>query len=449
MADSQTLLIEVSRLRVGMYVHLDLGWMDHPFSLSSFKITSQEQIDTIRSLGLERIRYSPDKSEPDPAPSPAAPGAADRAGHAGHAETVEHTDHAESVESVESVAATAESPDLTAKIQRRELLASQRASLQICERQFAQATQTYKQVMESVYSQPEVSREQSETMVKSFVGEILGEQDACIRLLSEKAGEKASLHSINVTIISLLLGKASGLGEPDLLDLGMGALLHDIGKIDLPDRLRWNDEHFVAAERQIYQEHVAHGVDLARKMKLSNGSTLVIGQHHEYANGSGYPQHISAERMSLPARIVSLVNHYDNLCNPGNPVRAVTPHEALSFMFAQKRPLFHSATMSLFVRMMGVYPPGSVVQLTDKRFALVVSVNSARPLKPSVVVHDPHVPPDEALVIDLEDEPEVGIRRSLKPLQLTKAAFDYLSPRKRMCYFFERARETVSEGSKQ
>lgn len=424
MADSQTLLIEVTRLRVGMYIHLDLGWMDHPFSLSSFKISSQEQIDTIRSLGLEHIHYSPDKSEPDPSTHPAAPG------------------------SVEPSAATAEMPDMAAKNLRRERLASQRASLQICERQFAHAAQTYKQVMESVYAQPGVSREQSETLIRGFVGEILGKQDACIHLLSEKAGEKTSLHSVNVTIISLLLGKASGLGEQDLLDLGMGALLHDIGKIDLPDRLRWNDGHFMAAEWQIYQQHVAYGVDLARKMSLSNGAILVIGQHHEHADGSGYPLHISAERMSLPARVVSLVNHYDNLCNPCNPALAVTPHEALAFMFAQKKKLFHSATLSLFVRMMGVYPPGSVVQLTDDRFALVVSVNSAQPLKPSVVVHDPHVPPDEALVVDLEDEPGVGIRRSLKPLQLPKAALDYLSPRKRMCYFFERARETAAEGAR-
>jgi hypothetical protein len=97
--------------------------------------------------------------------------------------------------------------------------------------------------------------------------------------------------------------------------------------------------------------------------------------------------------------------------------------------------------MSLFIRMMGVYPPGSVVQLTDERFALVVSVNSARPLKPQVVIHDAHIPREEALVIDLEHECDIGIRRSLKPLQLPKAAFDYLSPRKRMCYFFERARD--------
>lgn len=425
MADSQTLLIEVSQLRVGMYIHLDLGWMDHPFSLSSFKISSHEQIETILSLGLERIRYSPDKSTPAPETLQTAP---------------------DPVTSDELVSRNAEA---AARELRRKLLAGQRASLQLCERQFAQATQTYKQVMESVYAQPGVSREQSETLIKGFVGEIIGEQDACIRLLSEKAGEKTSLHSINVTIISLLLGKASGLDEKELIELGMGALLHDIGKIDLPDRLRWNDEHFLAAERQIYQEHVAHGIELARKMGLPNAALLVVGQHHEYADGSGYPRRIDAERMTLSARIVSLVNHYDNLCNPGNPALAITPHEALSSMFAQKRQLFHSATMSLFVRMMGVYPPGSVVQLTDDRFALVVAVNPSRPLKPSVVVHDTSVPRDEALVVDLEKEPELGIRRSLKPLQLPKAAFDYLSPRKRMCYFFERAREMEAEGDEQ
>ena len=104
MADSQTLLIEVTRLRVGMHIHLDLGWMDHPFSLSSFKISSQAQIDTIRSLGLDRIRYSPDKSEPEPA----VPDSAQQA---------KHTEH------VEPAAATVEAPDVAAKNLRRQLLA--------------------------------------------------------------------------------------------------------------------------------------------------------------------------------------------------------------------------------------------------------------------------------------------------------------------------------------
>jgi hypothetical protein len=89
--------------------------------------------------------------------------------------------------------------------------------------------------------------------------------------------------------------------------------------------------------------------------------------------------------------------------------------------------------------MMGVYPPGSVVQLVNDRYAMVVSVNSSRPLRPRVIVHDARVPRDEALILDLETVPELGIRRSLRPAQLPREALEYLSPRKRICYFFERA----------
>jgi hypothetical protein len=92
-----------------------------------------------------------------------------------------------------------------------------------------------------------------------------------------------------------------------------------------------------------------------------------------------------------------------------------------------------------FIRMMGVYPPGSVVQLNDERYAMVVSVNSSRPLKPRIIVFDAKVPKHEALMLDLETAPDLSIKRSLKPAALPRAALDYLSPRQRMCYFFERA----------
>jgi hypothetical protein len=180
-------------------------------------------------------------------------------------------------------------------------------------------------------------------------------------------------------------------------------------------------------------------------MKLSPQATLVIAQHHEQADGRGFPQRLSAERISASARIVSLVNRYDTLCNPLNPAKALTPHEALSLIFAQMKSRFDALTLSAFIKMMGVYPPGSVVELTDGRFALVVSVNSARPLKPRVVVHDPRVAPEDALIVDLETQPDLGVRRSLKPLQLPRASLDYLSPRQRISYFFERAVEAVDD----
>jgi hypothetical protein len=108
---------------------------------------------------------------------------------------------------------------------------------------------------------------------------------------------------------------------------------------------------------------------------------------------------------------------------------------------------FDPKVLMPFIRMMGVYPPGSVVELTDGRFALVVSVNAARPLKPNVIIYEPRIPREEALVEDLEQAGDLGIRRSLKPLQLPKAAFDYLSPRQRICYFFERAMPVHEHGS--
>ncbi|MDO9199250.1 HD-GYP domain-containing protein, partial [Rhodoferax sp.] len=241
------------------------------------------------------------------------------------------------------------------------------------------------------------------------------------------------------TIISLLLGKSLGLAQSDMVDLGMAAFLHDIGKTELPDRVRWLEENFSSAEYKLYQEHVGQSVRLGQRMELTAGALQAIGQHHELIDGSGFPARLKGDSLSMSAKILALVNRYENLCNPGRPAAAITPHEALSLIFAQLKTRFDSVALSAFIRMMGVYPPGSIVQLVDERFAIVVSVNSSRPLKPRLVVYEPGVSKHEALILDLEQAPAVGIRRSVKPASLPRAAMDYLSPRQRICYFFERA----------
>ncbi len=291
MKDPQApLFVDVHQLKIGMYVHLDLGWMAHPFAMGSFRIASAEQIATIQGLGLARVRWDPSRSDPGVLAAVAPPEA--------------------------TVADASTPPDAVAQeraaAQRRHraLLAAQRASLASCEREFHAAAKEFRVVMDAANSQPEIAREKSEALVSGFLGKIDGAHDTCIRLLSETAGDRNCTHSLNVTVVSMLLGRAMGLAESDLLDVGLGALLHDIGKTELPDRVRWRDEHFTAAELQFYQEHVAHGVSLARKMKLSPQATLVIAQHHEQADGKGFPQRLPAERISAGARIVGLVNRY-------------------------------------------------------------------------------------------------------------------------------------------
>ena len=164
---------------------------------------------------------------------------------------------------------------------------------------------------------------------------------------------------------------------------------------------------------------------------------LVLAQHHEHADGSGFPLHLNTDRMTAGARIVSLVNRYDNLCNPHFAATALTPHQSLAQMFAQGKSKFDTAILGAFIRMMGVYPAGSTVQLTDDRYAMVVGVNSSRPLKPRVLVHERGVSRDEALIVDLESAQGLGILRSIKPLQLPVESREYLSPRPRVAYFFE------------
>ncbi|MCR5885131.1 DUF3391 domain-containing protein [Rhizobacter sp. J219] len=418
-------LIDVAQLRIGMFVHLDGGWMSHPFPLSSFKIGSAAQIATIRSLGKQRVRWSPEKSDPAAVESLTHPDAADDP-------SLPDTVPAETL-----MAPAVENAEAVQRRRHREALQAQREALQLCEAQFAEATSACKRASEIVLTQPQVAREQTEALAQAFVDKMIGQQDMCIRLLTEAAGDKASLHAVNVAVISLLMGKTFGLSAAEMLDLGVGAMLHDIGKIELPERVRHREEHFTPAENQFYQEHVAHGVTIAKKMGLATGATLVVAQHHEHADGSGFPLKLNSDRMTIPARIVSLINRYDNMCNPHVPSRALTPHEALSLLFAQGKNRYDTAILGSFIKMMGVYPPGSVVQLTDDRYAMVVSVNSSRPLKPRVMVHEAKVPRDEALLLNLECEPRLGIRRSLKPQQLPTESLDYLSPRTRVAYFFE------------
>ncbi len=416
--------VDIQHLRIGMYIYLDVGWMSHPFPLSSFKISTADQIATIRGLGRARIRWSPEKSDPEPAGRPLDP--AETGGSAGAAAPVDPP------------AAAAETPQAAQARRHREAVAAEREALRVCEEQFAEAAKACRGMTDMVAAQPQAARAQAEALAGAFVTKMIGSQDMCIRLLTDAAGDKSAMHAVNVAVISLLMGRTFGLPESDMLDLGVGALLHDIGKSELPERVRHKEDGFSSAENHLYQEHVAHGVALARKMGLQSGATLVIAQHHEHADGSGFPLKLNSDRMTTAARIVSLINRYDNLCNPAVPSKALTPHEALSLLFAQGKNRYDTAILGAFIRMMGVYPPGSTVQLTDDRFGVVVSVNSSRSLKPRVVVHDAKVPREEALLLDLETyQGHLGIRRSLKPQQLPPEALKYLSPRTRVAYFFE------------
>lgn len=495
--------LDIEELQLGMFVHLDLGWWAHPFALSSFLLTSPDQLQTIRGLGLKKVRWSPDKSRLNAAAVPQSPGLDDPASTAvvlaaaaavvadaertdadradAERTDVDHTGvERTDAERTEPVAATAVEPPAVAAAsaappsggatlandqaaandsampagsppppeasaspatgpQARLLvaLAQQFEAQRLCEQQYREAGQGWHEVRRQVPKAPEQARLSSEGLTRALLDKLMVDREMCVRVISDSGGDRVASHALNVTVISLLMARVFGFGADDLLDLGMGALLHDIGKLDLPDRAHHADGSASHADQLAYRQHVALGVAHGQRMGLSEGALVVLSQHHEMADGSGFPARLNLDRMAIGARIVSLVNRYDNLCNPAKVANTLTPHEALSLIFAQSRTKFDATMLNAFIRMMGVYPPGSVVQLTDDRYALVVSCNSSRPLKPRVLVCDTKVPINEALLLNLDGQADLGIRRSLKPTQLPAAARDYLAPGQRMVYFFE------------
>ena len=404
-----------AQLCVGMHVQLDLPWADHPFTFSSFKIKSLEQIATLQALGLKTIQYDPAKSDGEPLAAPARPA---------------------------SAAAPAKPPGDDALYQvkraRSERLLAQQARVVAGERQFVSSVRAVKSINQNVFAKPEQARQEAESLVQSIADSMLTESDIAINLMKDQVGgEDVYFHSLNVTLLSMMLAKELKAPPEAIRLLGMGGMFHDVGKADIPDRIVRKAEGLTKPELSLLHEHCAYGVDIGRRMGLPNEVLLVIGQHHEHMDGSGYPKGLKGSDCYLLARIVAIANTYDNLCNPMKPSQTLTPHQALSLMYAQQRGRFDAAPLAAFVRCMGIYPPGTVVVLSNECIGMVVSVNSSKPLKPTVLIYDPQVPREKAILVELESEPEVSISRALKPDQLPAPIFKYLSPRKRVPYYFD------------
>ena len=418
-AVNNALYVTAEQLRVGLYIHLDLHWTDHPFTFSSFKIKNQDQIGTIRRLGLRRIRYEPARSDGKPLP-PAPPAAAPA--EAPPAPPPPPPREAEAVKE---------------KRERIEQLARIRDEIREVEKKFQHASDTVKGVLRDATNEPAASRRQAEELVHQMVESIISRGSVLMHAINATVGEETYVHSLNVAVLSLMLAKTLGGGVEETRLLGMCAVFHDIGKADIASQILNKTEPLTRSEQAQIEKHCALGAEIAKRLGLSIRATEIILQHHEYVDGSGYPRGLTGEKLSPLSMIVAIVNTYDNLCNPPNVADALTPHEALSHIFAVKRSKFQEVPLKAFIRCLGVYPPGSIVRLSNEMFGLVISINSAKPLKPNVLVFDPDIPRDESVIIDMEKESDLNISRSLRPGQLPREVYQYLSPRKRVTYYFD------------
>lgn len=415
------LKLQVGDLVPGLYVDLELSWVDHPFLFRSFKIRSQKDIDTIRGLGLDKITVFPGRSEVEiPKPSETAP--------------------------------AAESDPARQRAVDDQLWAEKRAHVERASYYRLHRQKVSHQYQESVKKVKNFTRNMQQAPANAMrdAGEIIDDMAAAfdqdgsvlMNLINLSAADfNLYHHALNVTVLSLSLGKALGFAHENLRQLGMGAILHDVGKIAVPTKILNKTTKLTRSERGILDSHPILGSRMAQRLKVLPKVTVeAIELHHEMLDGSGYPKGQDCGELPTHAQIVAVANLYDNLCNPGDPGKALTPKAALAILYAQYRARLDSKVIETFIHTMGIYPPGCVVRLNDDSIGLVVRVDPQALLHPTILLYNPDIPANEALMIDLQEYPDLSVESVLRPGDYPARIYDYLGVKERLGYFFEKRR---------
>ncbi len=218
---------------------------------------------------------------------------------------------------------------------------------------------------------------------------VLDNRTAFLTLMSGKSyDESSSYHAVNVAILALLLGTRLGLEQDALMALGMGALLHDIGKVRVPQDLVNRATELSPQDQEVLARHPIHGGDILRDLDgLGRVAAICALEHHAHYDGTGYPSLPAASRPHLFARIVAVADAYDTVTSARRGTqRALRPDLAMKWIAAGLGSIYDPVLGKVFLWMMNVYPVGSVVQLDSGEIAVVLRPSEAHVDRPVVQV---------------------------------------------------------------
>lgn len=414
----QPVPIDPSQVVTGLYVWLDVRWDEHPFLSNRLMVKTAKDVAVIQSLDVSgRLYCYPDKSTaPIPALVPPPP-VTD-----GHAEAA----------AAQAAAIAAELKQIEAV--KKEKRQRQKDAAARADRAWENAARNTKEALLTLNRSPKAAGELIAALSKETASSIANGQEILLHLLGDKKDQGPQFHALNVLTLCMLVGKKVGLTERELADLAMGALAHDAGKVQVPPQIIKNP-HRKKHEEDFFRQHVLFSFQLASTSGAFTKEALgIIADHHEAVNGTGWPR--GRRDSSRAARILAAVNRYDNLCTPeAVGVEPLMPAEALARMFKVEGAQFDTALLGALIKLLGIYPPGTVVQLNDSSLALVVAPGPES-LRPQVLVYTPEISKDEAPTIELHTEPELKIIEAIRPSTLPPDVLAWLNPQQRLSYFF-------------
>lgn len=248
--------------------------------------------------------------------------------------------------------------------------------------------------------------------VSGLVQSILRNPDALVWFNQLKnKDEYAAEHGLRVCVLALAFGRHLALAEPGLHALGLGALLHDIGETKIPADILNKTEPLTAEEFELMQSHVPRGAEILQSASGIPPAAIEVAQsHHERYDGSGYTAGLKGHEITLFGQIGAIVDSYDAITSDRPYHKGMSAHDALRKLYEWRRKDFDEKLVEQFIQCMGIYPIGSIVELSTGGIGVVVSVNRTRRLRPRValVLDDAQQPYQPPRIVDLTDEDAHG-----------------------------------------
>jgi HD-GYP domain-containing protein (c-di-GMP phosphodiesterase class II) len=367
MRESRFAKVPVSELRLGMYiVELDRPWLETPFLIQGFVLKRTEDLEIIRDIcnhvyidTQRSVKYGKmpaDYSRPK----------------------------------AKTNALTQEKLQELFSTRIRKYSDSNSFDDEVVGAQKVYAD--YEELVANLYDGFKINQSVNLSSVKGTVNgiveSVIRNPDACMLLAKlKRKGDYNYNHAIGSSIWAASLGRQLGLPKPNIISMATGALLIDVGKLHLSDRLLNKITPLSREEYALVKTHVQHGVEMIAKSRENDPVVLqMVKHHHERHNGAGYPDGLKGSDIPIYGRIAGLVDCYDALISD-KPYRiGLPPSEAVKELYKVRDIDFQSALIEEFIQSIGIYPAGSLVELTSGEVGIVVSEHRRRRLRPKLLI---------------------------------------------------------------
>lgn len=355
--------IPVEQLQVGMYIHdLNCGWMAHPFLTNQFKVDEPEVVSRIAASGIREIYIDTRKGR-----------------DLRDAQTLEDA-RAELEQEIQAIAA-ADVLEIAAAPLAEELVRARKLH--------GETKKLVRGMMHDIRLGRQIEVEQCEPLVDGIFNSIFRNPDALLPLSLVKTRDEYTFqHSVSVSALAVAFGRALKLPREEIREFALGALLHDVGKAKVPDRIlnkpgKLTDDEFI-----VMKSHAEHGTEVLSQAKgtISPIALRAASEHHERYDGTGYPRGLKGDSISKYGQMMAIVDVYDAITSVRVYHKGMPPTDALRKLFEWGKFHFDPALVQAFIKSIGIYPAGSLVQLDSDRLGIVMEINPDKLLQPVVKV---------------------------------------------------------------